>query len=257
MKIFRSVLFAVLGLATFASCSSDDDDNIIPEGEKSSVQVVLRSTMSDAPATYAAEDESPLNLEHLFINIAEIEFDVADDMEGLLPGGIYTDVELEGPFPIDLLSEKAMNGWTLSTTTVPNGTYEEIEFEFDVFEDTENEDFDKLVGNTIYASGSFDLGEAVIPFIIESDEELEIELEYENTPLVLDGDKSKVFIDLKLNEVAAELMGNILEFADAEMEEDGTILINKDKNSNILDMFEDALEKAFEAIEDAHEEEDN
>lgn len=247
MKIFRNVLFAVLGLAVFASCSSDDDEKVIPEEDKSTVQVVLRSIMSNDVASFEASNViNPLKLEQLFINIAEIEFDVADDK-------VYSDVELEGPFPIDLLSEEAAKGWTLSTTNVPNGTYEEIEFEFDVYKG-DNETFKNLLGNTIYASGSFDLGETVIPFVIESDEELEIELEYENNPLVLDGDKSKVFIDLKLNEIVTELMSNLADFANAEIEEDGSILINKDKNSTILKKFEDALEKAFEAIEDAHEE---
>ena len=247
MKIFRNVLFAVLGLAVFASCSSDDDEKVIPEGEKSTVQVVLKSTMSNWVTTYATANESyPLNLEQLYINIAEIEFDVADDK-------VYSDVELEGPFPIDLLSEKAMNGWTLSTTTVPNGTYEEIEFEFDVYKG-DNEDFKNLLGNTIYASGSFDLGENAVPFVIKSEEEMEVELEYENRPLVLDGESTKVFINLNLIKVVSELI-KIAEadFLGATLEEDGSILIDKNTNENILEKFEDALEKAFEAIEDAHE----
>ena len=247
MKIFRNVLFAVLGLAVFASCSSDDDEKVIPEGEKSTVQVILKSIMSDEVTTYATANESnPLNLEQLYINIAEIEFDIANDK-------IYSDVELEGPFPIDLLSEKAMNGWTLSTTTVPNGTYEEIEFEFDVYKG-DNEDFKNLLGNTIYASGSFDLGEAVIPFVIKSEEELEVELEYENNPLVLYGESTKVFIILNLNKVVSELIKNAaIDFVGATLEEDGSILIDKNTNENILEKFEDALEAAFEAIEDAHE----
>ena len=248
MKIFRNVLFAVLGLAVFASCSSDDDEKVIPEGEKSTVQVVLKSIMSNEVTTYATANESnPLNLEQLYINIAEIEFDVADDK-------VYSDVELEGPFPIDLLSKKALEGWTLSTTTVPNGTYEEIEFEFDVYEGN-NEDFKNLSGNTIYASGSFSIGDETIPFVIKSEEEMEVELEYENTPLILDGENTKVFINLNLNKVVSELIKNAsADFLGATLEEDGSILIDKNTNENILEKFEDALEKAFEAIEDAHEE---
>ena len=256
MKIFRNVLFAVLGLAVFASCSSDDDDKVVPEGEKSTVQVVLRSTMGDDVVTYATNDENPLSLEKLYINIAEIEFDIADEMEDLLPGGdkTYTDVELKGPFPINLLSEKAANGWTLSTTTIPNGTYEEIEFEFDVYKDTENEEFADLLGNTIYAAGSFNVGEETIPFVIKSEEEMEVELEYENNPLVLDGENAKVFINLNLNKVVAELIKNAaVDFVGATLEDDGSILIDKNTNANILEKFEDALEIAFEAIEDAHE----
>lgn len=243
MKIFRGVLFAVLGLAVFASCSSDDDEKVVPEGEKSTVQVVLRSTLADEVAPLEA---NPLLLEELFINISEIEFEVADEE-------VYSDIELEGPFAIDLLSKKALEGWTLSTTTVPNGTYEEIEFEFDVYEGN-NEDFKNLSGNTIYASGSFNIGDATIPFVIKSEEEMEVELEYENKPLVLDGENTKVFIDLNLNKVVSHLITNAAgDFATAKVEEDGSILIDKNTNKNILKKFEKALEDTFEAIEDAHE----
>ena len=258
MRIFRNLLFLTLGLAVFASCSSDDDDKVNVEEGKSTVQVVLRTTQEgdilppNMPAALAEDDEdsSPLKLDKMFINIAEIEFEVSDDMED--KG--YSDKELKGPFPIDLLSKKAFEGWTLSTTNVPNGTYEEIEFEFDVY-DGKDENFAGLVGNTIYASGSFNLGEMSIPFTIKSDEELEIELEYENEPLVLDGDKSKVFIELNINAVLRNLLAKALpDFATAEIEEDDSIIIDKNKNKNILEKFEDALEDAFEAIEDAHEE---
>ena len=263
MKIFRTAFIAMLALATFASCSSDDDDDKVIVGEdESTVQLVFKTTQEgnilppEMPATYAEEGEntSPLKLDNMFINIAEIEFEVTDEMED--KG--YSDKELKGPFAIDLLSDKASEGWTLSTTNVPNGTYEELEFEFDVYEG-KDEDFAKLVGNTIYASGKFDLGLMEVPFTIKSDEELEIELEYENKPLVLDGDKSKVFIELNINTVLSNLIESILpiiESGDIELEEDGSIIIDKEKNTKILEKFEDALEAAFEAIEDAHEGDD-
>lgn len=258
MKIFRTALIAMLALATFASCSSDDDEKVDVGEEKSTVQVVFKTTQEgevlppEMGVALAAEDEnsSPLNLNKMFINIAEIEFEVSDAMED--KG--YSDKELKGPFAIDLMSEKAFEGWTLSTTNVPNGTYEELEFEFDVYDGTD-EDLIDLVGNTIYASGSFSLGEMEIPFTIKSDEELKIELEYENNPLVLDGDKSKVLIELNINAVLSDLLEKAIpDFVTAEIEEDGSIIIDKNKNKNILEKFEDALETAFEALEDAHEE---
>lgn len=256
MKILRTALIAMVALATFASCSSDDDDKVDVEKGKSTVQVLLKATQEGditipgLPVALAegGENTSPLKLEKMFINIAEIEFEVSDDMED--KG--YSDIELKGPFAIDLLSEKASKGWTLATTNVPNGTYEELEFEFDVY-NGDNKDFADLVGNTIYASGKFDLGIMEIPFTIKSDRELELELEYENKPLVLDGDKSKVFIELNINAVLNDLLAKALpDFITAEIEEDGSIIIDKNTNKNILEKFEDALEAAFEAIEDAH-----
>ena len=255
MKILRTALIAMLAVATFASCSSDDDDKVDVEKEKSTVQVVLKATQEGditipgLPVALADEgaNANPLKLDKMLINIAEIEFGVSDDMED--KG--YSDKELKGPFAIDLLSEKASKGWTLATTSVPNGTYEEIEFEFDVYNGN-NKDFADLVGNTIYASGKFDLGIMQIPFTIKSDKELELELEYENKPLVLNGNRSKVLIELNINAVLNDLLAKALpDFITAEIEEDGSIIIDKNKNKHILEKFEDALEAAFEAIEDA------
>ena len=65
---------------------------------------------------------------------------------------------------------------------------------------------------------------------------------------------SMVFIDLNLNKAVSELIKNAAtDFVGATKEEDGSILIDKNTNANILEKFEEALESAFEAIEEAHE----
>ena len=64
MKIFRNVLFAVLGLVVFASCSSDDDDKVAPEG-KSTVQVYW-SRKSDEVTTYATANDESVKPEQLY-----------------------------------------------------------------------------------------------------------------------------------------------------------------------------------------------
>lgn len=258
MRVFRNLFLAALALTVFASCSSDDDDKPELGEDTSRVQVVIRT--SNIPMTRSASVEvGALNLEQLFINIAEIEFDIDDDMEDRLPGNgeVYSDIELKGPFPIDLLSDKAPSGLVLATTDVPNGTYEEIEFEFDVYKG-DNPEFKDLRGSTVYASGTFTIEGEAVPFVIKSDEELDIELEYENEPLVLDGDKSKVFIDLNLQSMLTKLIDfAAMDFVNATREADGSILISEDSNEKILDKFEDIIEDAFEALEDQYDDDDD
>lgn len=258
MKVFKSLLLAALALTVFASCSSDDDDDKVAEKDTSSVQVVIRT--SNTPTVRSASVEvGALNLMQLYINIAEIEFDIDDDMEDRLPGNskVYSDVKLKGPFPINLLSDKASSGLVLATTNVPNGIYEEIEFEFDVYKG-DNPEFKDLRGSTVYALGTFTIEGEDVPFIIKSDEELEIELEYEKEPLVLDGDNSKVFIDLNLGSMISQLIDfTAMDFKNATREADGSILISEDSNKKILEKFEDVIEDAFEALEDANDDDND
>lgn len=255
MKVFRNVLFLVLGFAVFASCSSDDD-KFVPAEDASIVQVAIR-TSNGAKAKLVLAETNSLFLDKLYMNISEIEFDIHDDMKDKLPGNddLYSDVELKGPFPINLLSDKAMsdNGWLLATTNVPNGIYEEIEFEFEDYKG-DNDDFKELFGNTIYASGTVVIDDQTVPFTIESDEEVEIELEYENEGLVLDGSSSKVYIDLDLQGMISSLIEfTSLDFVNADRETDGSIVISNKRNKKILDKFNDVVEFAFEALEDKYD----
>lgn len=255
MKMLKKLFIVALVLAVFASCN-DEEDNLLMDSSR--VQVVMKTSTGDA-VTLKSAKASPLNLDKLFINISEIEFDISDDMEDVLSGNntTFSDIELRGPFPINLLSEEASNGLVLLTTNVPNGIYEEIEFEFDIYKGDENE-FQDLRGSTIYAEGTFAMGDVNTPFVIKSDEELEIELEYEDGGLVLDGNNSKVFIDLNLNMLVENwIQSASLDFAKATIEEDGSILIDEDTNEELLDKFEDAIEDAFEAIEDDDDDDDD
>ena len=252
MKMLKNLFFVALSLAVFASCNDDDKAPANTSRVKVAIKTSTSTPAGSASLKNAAVGANTLSLSELYINIAEIEFDVDDDMRDKLPGNapVYGDVELDGPFVVNLLDPKASTGIDLATANIPNATYEEIEFEFDKYNGTDKK-FENLKGNTIYAAGAFILGDETIDFVIKSDEEWEIELEYEDGGIVLDGTASKVFIDLNLEVLIQTLITKAApDFETAVRETDGSILISKDKNKAILKKFEDAVEIAFDAFED-------
>ncbi|MCU4174224.1 hypothetical protein [Carboxylicivirga sp. N1Y90] len=237
MNLLKSVLIASVCIAIFASCSKDDTiDN------KSRVEVAIKTSTAKQLKSTATDD---LVIEKFEINIAEIEFDIDDDMEDLLPAGdtLFTDVELDGPFLIDLMSSDAATGIKLAIANVPNAVYEEIEFDFDIYEEDDTKD---IYGHSIFATGTY----SNTPFVIISDEEWEIELEYPNG-YKLDGAESKLWIDLNLDLFKQQVAA--IDFTQAEIT-DGTIIISKDSNKEILNAFEKALENAFEVEEEGEDE---
>ncbi|SMO40884.1 hypothetical protein SAMN06265379_101581 [Saccharicrinis carchari] len=259
MKMLKNLFFVCLSLAVLASCNNDDVVKVDTSRVKVAIKTSKTAPAGTASLKNASVAESPLQLSKFYINMAEIEFDVDDDAEDKLPGNapVYGDIELQGPFLVDLLDPNSATGIDLAITNIPNATYEEIEFDFDVYEGKDNE---LMNGNTLYAAGTYAMGDELVDIVIKSDEDYEFELEYEGGGIVLDGTDSKIFVDLNLHVLLQKLVANAgADFANATREEDGSILISKNKNKTILHKFEEAVETAFDAFEDSDDddEEDN
>ncbi|WP_439181496.1 hypothetical protein [Carboxylicivirga taeanensis] len=243
MKLFKNLFVLALGLAIFSGCSDDDNNT-----DTSKVKVALKASQTGLK-TGGEPVAEPVEMTEFMISLGEIEFDVSDEMEDLIPGGdsIYSDIELEGPFLIDLLSSNAETGIDLATANVPNAVYEEIEFDFEPY------DMDEpvgMLGNTIVVKGTYNGTE----FSIISDEELELELEYTNG-FSLDGADARLFIDLNLGNLISFVKG--IDFTQAVLEEDNTILISKDRNKDILEQFENTIENSFDIDEEDEEGDDD
>lgn len=241
MKVFKNLFVLALSIVVLASCENDDSST-----DRSRVKLALKTTQVPLKSAVTAE---PLVLETFNICIGEIEFDIADEMEDVLPEGTptFSDIELEGPFLIDLLSADAITGIDLASVNVPNAVYEEIEFDFEVYD---KEEPAGMTGNTMVASGTYE----GTPFTIISKEELEVELEYENG-YTLDGADSRLFIDLNLASLKALVAA--IDFSLATVEEDGSILITKEKNASILKQFEEAVENSFDVEEEDDDNDDD
>ena len=236
MNLFRNLFLVALSIGVLTGCNDDDDNS-----NTSRVNVALKTSTANTLKNIGAVDL--LEITDFRINISEIEFDINDDMEDAVLAGdsVYSDLDLEGPFLIDLVKEDSVSAVIqLATANVPNAIYEEIEFEFDVYSKDKNE---AIYGYTMIVNGTYN----TTPFAIMSDEELEIELEYANG-FKLDGVDSNLYIDLNLARLKTLVAA--IDFSAATPNADGTIIISKESNVAILKKFEDAVEKSFDIDED-------
>ncbi|WP_430812142.1 MULTISPECIES: hypothetical protein [unclassified Carboxylicivirga] len=245
MNLFKNLFLLALSVVVLASCN-DDDNN----AATSKVKVAVKTVKTSSPGLKAAGEsaEDPFQLEVFMMSIGEIEFDVNDDMEDVIPGGdsIYSDIDFEGPFLVDILSPDAETGIDLAAANVPNAVYEEIEFDFEPYD---KEEPAAMAGNTLIASGTYD----GTPFSIVSDEEVELELEFPNG-YSLEGADSRLFIELYLTQLID--LVKAIDFTNVELV-DGVILINKDHNKDILDQFEEAVENCLDMEEEGDDDDDN
>ena len=246
MKLFKNLFLVALSIGVLASCNKDDDNNT------SRVNVALKTTTTQLKNAGTPE-VSPVDLTMFKLSIAEIEFDLTDDLEDQTTpeDKPYTDIELEGPFVVDLKDAKSEavvenTGIDLTSANVPNAVYEEIEFDIEPYQGTEHED---MVGKTFIVKGTFNNDN----FIIEGSKELEFEIDYPKG-YTLDGTTSKLFIDLQLGKLIETVVK--IDFANTVREEDGTILVNKDKNTEYLEAIEKVLEDSFEVEEDGDDDEE-
>ncbi len=249
MILFRSIIPLALSIVTLISCS---DDNSKPENV-SKVQVALKTNTN--PVLLKNNHTEMLVLEKFQINISEIEFDIDDEMEDQILNGdsVYGPTEFNGPFLIDLLSDEATAGLSLGVANLPTAVYEEVEFEFDVYSADVTQE---IFGSSVYIKGTYD----TTPFIIKSDEEWDIEIEFINPEgYSLTGADSKLWIDFNLQRIKDQL--NSIDF-NAAKDKNGNGIIeidsaDTDGNINLLENFIEALEDAFEVEEADDTDEDN
>jgi hypothetical protein len=111
-------------------------------------------------------------IESFKINIKEIELEFDDDHPLFATGSMASDIELEGPFEIDLMLEgNALVNVIAENVELPAAAYKEIEFEFDASENSISEMFMK----TILVKGTID----GTPFIFWHDDSFDVEIEFD------------------------------------------------------------------------------
>ncbi len=152
------------------------------------------------------------------------------------------EIELEGPFELDLLDGQI----TFVNTAIPNGRFEELEFEFEASTDPQSELFGKsiLIQGTIQGT----------PFEFWHDFEDELEVDFEDTSLdiTINGDTENLVIDFDLSMLFNHALGIDLSQAQ-DGNEDGLIEISPsdpDGNNELAGKIKERLKQVIDLLED-------
>jgi hypothetical protein len=234
------VLIAMMGISFLMSCNNDE--NVTANLDNT---VIKMSAVYNSNTTQRTANE--IVISSFIVNIEEIEFEADDDDDS--EGPFVSDIELDGPFVVNLIDANNGIEQTLAEVDLPEGNYEEIEFSINENEDSESEIFEKSFIITGTING--------IPFEFWHDEDLDIEIEFENGMLTLeDGVASLINLQFDLNNLFS-----LVDLSNAtDGNENGVIEINpanEDGNKNLADNIFDAIDDIIEAFEDEFEDDDD
>lgn len=238
----RKLKLGVMALSlafVFTACSSDDDTNKIAE-DHGSLKILASATYGNSGNKTTNSVNENISLSNFLVNFEEIELEFADEDSLGNSYGSDDDIKLKGPFEFDLLSGES---FYLVDVELPNGIYEEIEFEFDKSENPESE----LFGKSMLLKGEIN----GTPFVFwhDFDEEIEIDFEDSNKNLVIDNNEIDILINFDLNSVLAMVDLTLATDNDG----DGTITISpndQDGNNALAEALKEAIKNQIDLMED-------
>lgn len=237
------------------SCSNTSNDDI--NNERGRLNLAANVIYTDTN-TSSANNRS-LNSEIVFsefkVNLSEIEFEVDDDYysdsdsdddkstdDDWDDDGSYDsqdDIELEGPFELDLLNGQI----TFAQISLPNATYEEIEFEFEKNENPSSDLFNK----TVLIKGT--INGTPFKFWTAFEEEFEVDYKDVSKNIVVNSDANTVIITFNL-----DMLLSAIDFSTAvDGNQDGLIEIynnDPDNNDALADQIKNKLKDYIDLLDD-------
>lgn len=247
MKLFENVKvpLLVLGLSgLFIACSNDD--SIVETPTQGRMSISAKASYSPFGGKNNANRSSLIELSRFSVNFKEIELEFEDLIDEDSIYGSEDDVELRGPFEMDLLNPIPI---PLVDITLPNGNLEEIEFEFDKSPNAESDLFNQSMRMEGTIEGA--------PFVFWHDFEEEIELEFENghSGAVIIGDSNEIIINFDLSQVLNATPSVDLSTA-VDGNGDGIIEISpqdQDGNNALAEVLKQAIKNQIELLEDLND----
>ncbi|HAJ99397.1 MAG TPA: hypothetical protein DCM62_05175 [Bacteroidales bacterium] len=242
MKI-KSLLLSVVMLVSagfLGSCTEEEKGNA-----KVSFQAVNSTTrMKTAPV-------SGVVINTFKVNIDEIEFEFYDSPSDRFPDGeSYSELELEGPFEVDLVREGNTQLTNLvSGITLPQATFDEIEFEFERSENRGS----PLHGRSILVRGTIN----GTPFeYFSTIDEFTVEIEFEPPVDLSTAGGVSVTISVDLAAIFNPQLGGVDISGARDGNGNGTIeihLLDNDGNRALADRLDDAIWAAIDSIEERYD----
>ena len=234
INLFRTAIIMLIAVFLY-SCEKDSSNAVLK----------FQGINNSSPAKGTAPVEGVV-VESFTINVSEIEFEFDDDDNN---GLTYSDIELKGPFEIDLIENGQAKVVTLiDDLNLPEKGYDEIEFEFDKNENRNSDMYEK----TVLVKGKIDGTD----FIFFTDEEFELEIEFEK-PFDLSEVKSVIVtVSFDVYALFDTAQGGTDITAAQDGNGDGLIEIYKedpDGNENLANKIKNQLNNIIEAFEDEYD----
>lgn len=250
MKEVKTLFSMLVLLFLIASCSNDSSNN------QNKIKIAAKATYNPTASRVTSASASNINvvLTSFKINIKEIEFKLSeqsdndddtnddndnaedngdDDNDGYFDGD--DEVGLQGPWELDLLNQSA----PITTVTIANGTYEEVEFKLNKSLVNTSPLFNKTIEIRGTINGT--------PFVFWHNFEQEFSVDYEdiNQSLVINNNSYDLVFNFDLNQWIANV-----DLSDAiDGDGDGTIEIGPDDtdgNNALAQQLNEDLEDATE-----------
>ncbi|WP_339612005.1 hypothetical protein [uncultured Planktosalinus sp.] len=240
MNTFFSTPFTMLFFSAlvFLSCSSDE----------SVINDETAQTTFGAKATFESERiNNELLISTFLVNVEdfELEFDDDDfgDDDGGPGGNFYGDLELEGPFELDLSQPDVV--FPFANIEIPLGQYEELEFDITRSSNSESILFQRsiLIEGTIQG----------MPFVFwhNFEEDVEVDFEDTNIDIVVESNGESVVINFDLSFL---FNTNIIDLSNAtDNNGDGVIEISpndQDGNNALANLIKETIKEAIELLDD-------
>ncbi|WP_396144998.1 DUF4382 domain-containing protein [Flavobacterium sp.] len=205
------------------SCSKDDEQN------SDNLTIKARSSYL-ANRSLEQKTNSNVNLTSFKINLKEIEFEMEDSSSGDGFYGDDDDIELKGPFELNLL-----NGtYEITSLNVPSGVYKEVEFKM-----AKN----RTIGSDMY-NKSIEIKGTIngVPFEFWHNVEEDFEIDYDDTNqnIVVSNNSTSIIFDFDLTSAL-----NSVDLSSAtDNDGDGIIEINPndtDGNQSLANLIKDKI----------------
>lgn len=245
MNLFKALL--IVSLAVFLSSCDKDDDNL---KNQTAIKFEANYLTATAKTSIAKSTLAEiLVVESFKINIEEIEIEFDENDPMFATDSVATDYELEGPFEIDLMKDgNALETTIVNNVEFPSAAYEEIEFEFSKSENSISD----MYGKSIRIEGTIN----GTPFIFWSDEEVEIEIEFEELVYLDEASSAVLTVSFDLTSLFNPAVGGIDITTATDGNQNGIIEIypdDPDGNSNLAEQILEKIELIAEAYEDMDE----
>lgn len=184
------------------------------------------------------------------VNIEEVELEFDDNDPLFASDAFASDLELDGPFEVQLFNDGSGLTETLANVALPVAAYDEIEFKIRESEDPNSEMFNK----SVVIKGL--IGE--IPFVFWTEENDEIEIEFENSDNVVltPSELSVILVEFDLSKLFDPENGGIDLSSALDGNGDGVIEIYEggpDGNTDLAEQIWEKFEQAIEAFEEKYD----